>query len=433
MPDRAHDPLQVQRDREEFLAFVESRIAPTGWKVSRTYLQGERKRLVFEDTDGQTVESWFMAPTEGERAYRTGDGFLFGHAGRIDHRTASRGMNLLDTFFDLLQELSRKGRLERLWGDTPLDPKGEEGVRFEREDSIEIRLTTACTEECRYCFYGIGSTVYNLAQSADEVVAIMKEARSRGVSQVVLTGGEPTLVPWLVDVCRQASRMGFENTEVQTNGTLLNSRELTLKLSGIKGLSLLVSLPGHTAEITGAITGRADLFERKVQGLIAALDAGVSTSVNHVSCRWNMAHTVTFVEWLYDLAGPYLESLLFSFSIPHGRAWEDGKKTVPSYSEVAPHMLAGLKRAEELGMKAHLVTVCGIPTCIEPELRNYAGVAKPYVTQATRSKNTLFPGCRRCAWNESCVGVMPRYLELYGTGEFSALMDEESQPGTRKK
>ena len=390
----------------------------TGWRLTRVDSERARARLHFSNADGATADIWFMAPLKGERAYRTGTGFLYGH-GVLPPR--NEGSALLDSAFDALESAAVAGELTPLLDheDAPVPDR----IHVEKDGAFDLRLTTACNERCAYCY--VDDNAIAAAQEIGDLAGarrLLSEARTRGVEGVVVTGGEPTLMPWLPDVLHAAVDLGFSQLILQTNATMLAGGGLAAALTGIPGLSLFVSLPAHDATTAAAVTGRGDLHRPKVAGIRAALRAGLVVSINHVVCRQNLPHVERFVPWLVTTFDPPPKHLVFSFPLPAGRAREEGERVIPRYREAAPAILAGLRQARAMGLSAHVAGICGLPTCIEPALREFPEPHPETFDILVDPDRVKFPGCRVCPWNRQCPGVPIRYLELYGTGEFAALL-----------
>ena len=414
--------LERHQAWERIRGHVATAAAGAGWRLTRIDSGGARARLHFSsDVDGAAADLWVMAPREGERAFRVGAGFLFGH-GVLPAGEA--GGALLDHVFAAFEELAAQGTLApALLVREPAPGATESGINLDEDGALRLRLTVACNERCTYCYNDDGSTA-----EASELIGLsdacraLAEARARGIDEVMVTGGEPTLLPWLPDVLHAAADHGFRKILLQTNATRIAEDDLVRQLAGIPGLSLFVSIPAHDAEVAHAVTARGDLHQTKVAGLQAVLEAGLVVAVNHVVCRQNLVHVEAFVEWLAATFAPHPHSLVFSFSLPAGRAWEGADETIPRYSEAVRPTLAGLRRAQTLGLNGHAAVICGIPTCIEPGLRDFPESVPRTFDFLVDSDRVKFPGCGVCPWSPRCPGVPVRYLELYGTGEFATLL-----------
>jgi len=404
-------------------ARLSAALATTHWRLARMDSEGVRPRLHFEDAGGTRAELWVMAPRDGEKAFRAGRGFLFGHGALPD---GPDGHALLDIVFDGLEAAAAAGELAPAlaWEESTAGPVGQ--LRIEKDGAFDLRITTACNERCTYCY--VDENAEAAAADIGDLEGarlVLAEGRRRGVTSVVITGGEPTLVPWLGDVLRAAAALGYRQIVLQTNATRLAEDGVARTLVGIEGLSLFVSLPAHDAGTAAAVTGRGDLHGPKVAGIRAALRAGLQISVNHVVCRQNVAGVEAFVEWLVETFDPRPKHLVFSFPLPAGRARRSGVETIPRYDEAAPAILAGLRRARDLGLPAHVAGICGLPTCVEPGLREFPEPHPEAFAPRLGPDRVKFPGCRGCAWNARCPGVPIRYLELYGTDEFATLLADK--------
>ena len=84
-----------------------------------------------------------------------------------------------------------------------------------------LALTTRCNLRCRYCYHGDPETRLDMAPSILQR-AVMRAATGSGPLHIQLTGGEPCLVPELIETaCRLAQQLQRPLTMgIQVNGTL---------------------------------------------------------------------------------------------------------------------------------------------------------------------------------------------------------------------
>ncbi len=90
---------------------------------------------------------------------------------------------------------------------------------------VNIDLTNRCNLNCDFCFANARACGYLYEPSYDQVIEMMKMARSQRPvppPAVQFSGGEPTLRDDLVDLVRTAKeKMGFSQVQIATNGILL--------------------------------------------------------------------------------------------------------------------------------------------------------------------------------------------------------------------
>lgn len=95
---------------------------------------------------------------------------------------------------------------------------------------LYLHLTERCNLHCSYCYF---FAVHNqLNRSVDIPFALaceaLQEAKEKGVTHVIVTGGEPLLHPRFLEILDCAKSLGFQ-VELLTNGTLV-TRELAREL-----------------------------------------------------------------------------------------------------------------------------------------------------------------------------------------------------------
>jgi molybdenum cofactor biosynthesis enzyme MoaA len=152
-----------------------------------------------------------------------------------------------------------------------LEPDQRPGTR------VWIYTNFDCNLACDYCCVRSSPQTDRRAIGADRVERIADEALDAGVSELILTGGEPFLLPdidALVAVCTRRLP-----TTLLTNGMLLTGAKLErLRRMDRDRLTLQISLDSPTPEVHDAHRGRGS-WARAVKGIRTAQEEGFSVKV----------------------------------------------------------------------------------------------------------------------------------------------------------
>ncbi|WP_462202927.1 GTP 3',8-cyclase MoaA [Frankia sp. CcWB3] len=152
---------------------------------------------------------------------------------------------------------------------------------------LRVSLTDRCNLRCTYCMpaEGLAWLPGERMLTDDEVVRLVGVAVGRlGVTEVRLTGGEPTLRPGLVElVARLAALRPRPELSVTTNGLILTRLAGPLRAAGLDRIN--VSLDTLDADRFVRITRRERLGD-VLAGLSAAAASGLTpVKVNSVLAR----------------------------------------------------------------------------------------------------------------------------------------------------
>ncbi len=152
-----------------------------------------------------------------------------------------------------------------------LDPNQVPGTRLWMYTNFDCNLA------CDYCCVRSSPQTPRAALGADRVRRLAAEAVDAGVSELILTGGEPFLLPDLADLV--AACTSVLPTTLLTNGMLFRGRRLeTLRRMDPDRLTLQISLDSPTAEIHDAHRGPGS-WDRAVSGIRIALEEGFRVKV----------------------------------------------------------------------------------------------------------------------------------------------------------
>ncbi len=301
---------------------------------------------------------------------------------------------------------------------------GPAGQRMER---LELHLTYTCPERCAFCSEEHRMDSYRrYPVTWGRVATVLRTHAERGVKNVHLTGGEPTIHPKFVETLVLAKKLGMR-TSVGTIGTMLSDEDFARR--ALPHLDeALFSLHGPNAKIHDDLAGRVGSFDQVVSAieLVLRLKPSFGAYVNTVVTRRNVDALPETVA-LADRLGARL--IVISNTTPEGKgldAYEELAVPLEKLAEMLPAMPGRAGRA--------IIRFFGMPMCV---LGEHAMLSNdlhwdPRVTVEWQSApgKVVFDGiyswapdrkrvhtkeCAACERSAVCMGVFDRYAELYST------------------
>ncbi len=273
-----------------------------------------------------------------------------------------------------------------------------------------VRVNFHCNQSCEFCFV---STHLPAAEESAVREAIATAGRENAV--IILSGGEPTLNPKLVDYVRYARDEGVRAVALQTNAIRLADAELTRSLADAGVEQAMVSLHGSTAEISDEITSAPGTFEHTVVGIDELCRTSINVRLNFVFCQGNyrdFPRVVDLVARRWPTA-----SLVVSFVGSHTDVVPRSDSLIPKFSEIMPHLQEGVEMARREGVVLFgFDSMCGLPLCLVPESER-AEFSKIAVSQDGSGEFVKGAACETCAERRRCYGIRSGYAELYGFDE----------------
>lgn len=276
-----------------------------------------------------------------------------------------------------------------------------------------VRVNFQCNQACHFCFVST-----HLPSAAEETVrgAIVEAAR-QGLG-VVISGGEPTLNPNLVDYVRLARAEGAPSVEIQTNATRLGDGDLAQRLAEAGADRAFISFHGSRPEVCDVVTDAPGTWVHTVRGIDACVAAGIAAHLNFVFCRANVddfPETVRFIAERWPSA-----RVVVSFVGGMTDLVPRSRDLIPRYSEVMPRLAEGMRIAAERGLAlGGFESMCGMPLCMVPdELAAHEELAEVPANEEAE-EFVYAEACEECAERHRCFGIRTSYAALYGTDEFA--------------
>lgn len=279
-----------------------------------------------------------------------------------------------------------------------------------------VRVQFHCNQSCRFCFV---STHLPPPPRARVHAAIEEIGALGGI--LVLSGGEPTLDPDLVELVRLGKSRGAREIELQTNAVRLGSGTLARELVEAGVDTAFVSLHGATPQVGDAVTEAPGTFVQTLAGIEALLAAGCRVRINYVLCELNRHEFPAFV----DLVGDRFEGAAITVSfvgmstdlVPRTRA------LVPRYRDVLPQLADGLRRAARRGVVVGgFDSMCGLPLCLVPDEHRAFGSLAEVPPGYDRGEFVHPAACDGCVLKPRCFGLRRAYAQMYGVHELRPIL-----------
>jgi len=150
-----------------------------------------------------------------------------------------------------------------------------------RINYVRLAVTDRCNLRCFYCMpeEGINYVARNELLSYEEMERLLRLLFNMGITKLRITGGEPFVRRNMIDFLRTISKIGFEQINITTNGTLTADLVPELKEIGIHSVNL--SLDSLDPDRFYAIT-RRDVFPKVMETFHALIEHGIKTKINAV-------------------------------------------------------------------------------------------------------------------------------------------------------
>jgi len=300
---------------------------------------------------------------------------------------------------------------------------------------FEIQLGHLCNNRCVFCASG-HLTELGLAKPIElqPILDTLDDARAGGATRLVFLGGEPTLHRGFLPALAHASKLGFAEIVIFTNGVKLPQPGFIDACLALGTFTWRISIQGATEEAHVAVTKKPRSFQRIIQGIAELQARGQRVTcnmcVNEESYRSLPAYP-DLVE-TYDIKQLHIDIVRPQST---GNPTREYLQTImPRYSEMAPYYDEMLRGFDER-LPDFDINVGNLPYCILPQWGHrihHAGEST--ITKSAgangfedaydkyeihKSQRTYLSHCDQCAFRPSCTGIFREYLDIYGPDEFA--------------
>ncbi len=178
-------------------------------------------------------------------------------------------------------------------------------------------VTRACALKCRHCRATAQPQRHPMELSTEECYRVMDGLASFDQKPiVVLTGGDPFMRRDLYDIASYGVKKGLR-VSVSPSVTALVTKKRLERLTEVGVSAISFSLDGSGPELHDGFRGVPGSFDRTMETIPTAMEAGLGVQVNTTVSNWNLKDLPSMAGVVGSLGVPLWD--LF-FLVPTGRA-----------------------------------------------------------------------------------------------------------------
>jgi len=221
---------------------------------------------------------------------------------------------------------------------------------------MSLNRKRRCPLNCKNCYAEQPSMNIEEELTTQEWMTIIKKCKNANIPMITFTGGEPLMRSDIVNLVNYSK---WFITRMNTNGYLLTA-DLAKKLFEASLDSIQITLYSNDPAIHDSLVEKTGAWERTVEGIKNALDAGLSVSVNTPLVGQNSDYCET-LKFLYEIG---VRCVTCSGLIATGGAKQQIKNGKDLDADSLQALLSkATKVCEDLGMEISFTS----PGCLPSE------------------------------------------------------------------
>lgn len=288
----------------------------------------------------------------------------------------------------------------------------------------DLKVGFSCNNHCLFCVQGKKRSRY-----PDKSAARIKQEMDSAIKDclgLVLTGGEPTVRPDILELVSYAKKLGFKLTQIQSNGRMFSYKKFCEELVKAGANEFGPALHGHTDELHDHLTGVPGSFKQVVRGIKNLKSLGQAVLTNTVVTKSNFRHLPQIAELLVSLG---VDQYQFAFVHPLGSAARNFSGIVPRMTLAEPFVKKGLDVGIRAGVRAMTEA---IPYCFmsgyedyvaekiipDSKIYDYKKIIEDFTSARKNEGKAKGPQCKLCRYDDVCEGPWREYPKKFGWEEF---------------
>ena len=307
-------------------------------------------------------------------------------------------------------------------------------------ERLDLKLGYRCNNRCLHCSVEFNRERAQRHGKHDlgtwQCIELLQQGINRGVKEVVLTGGEPTLRNDLKEILAYCSSHNLF-VHFQSNGRRFSDDKVLAAVRDITQVVFTIALHSWIPEKHDSITRCPNSFHETVTGIQKLLQNGKQVAGKVVITQKNQSEVADLLLLFIDLG---VRRVNYAFPNIDGGMKKRFDVLIPRYATVKEESaeVIEIAQAEEVYVDFESLPFCIIPQCphLVADLQYLVRVGRSIVHLDERpqdwdreriGKKQKMTQCRECVYEYICEGTWKSYLDAFGEKEFQPVRSIDAQ------
>lgn len=208
-----------------------------------------------------------------------------------------------------------------------------------------IPVTSLCNNNCIFCLMGARENTHH--RTFEEIKNELDSVEDKKNTRLVVSGGEPTIHPKIIEIIHYAKNIGFRRSQIVTNGRFFAYKSFTDKIIDAGLSETTFSIHGHTPELHDVLTQSKGAFEQAMAGVKNVLaHKKVIINVDVVITKQNYLYLEEIVTFLMNKG--FGELNLHSI-MPFGNAYDNLEHIDYDFEKITPYVHKAINACKKRG------------------------------------------------------------------------------------
>ena len=159
-----------------------------------------------------------------------------------------------------------------------------------KRKSAYFQVTRKCNNECVFCSNPQFEKEYSFDEAKERVLKFKKNK----ITEIILTGGEPTECTFVADLIKYIKSRGIDIRMI-SNGVNLSDYSLVINLQKAGLNNINISIHSHLEDVSDRLTSRKGHWQKTKEGIQNCIKAGINVNINTTINSANCKHLEEFM------------------------------------------------------------------------------------------------------------------------------------------
>ena len=297
--------------------------------------------------------------------------------------------------------------------------------------SAYLAICYVCNEKCRFCPCSADEKNARMITGIAEIRNAVDGMAEEGVTEITVSGGEPTMHPDFLEIVRYIQSKGMKLTVLTNSERFADERfsDSFLDIADRSSVKIITTLHSEKAAEHEAANQTTGSFHRTVRGLLKLSESGIRVIVKHCITKVNYRDLVSFYDFCEDTFRQEVDIQLCSIDycgIPEEKLSEE----MLSFPELRPYLEAMFDRnieKKKAGGKRKLYCInmplCScdafywkeyLQDCRKKMYDEYKDPHKKNMSEVSNNVGVDGDACKTCKVYSICSGTYHSAFQHFG-------------------